>query len=242
MALLTHDCRGRSLRWSWASASVAAAAAAAEAETVDTHRQPNHHLHRGRKGPDACWPPLPPTGTPLLEPLRSSCPASPLPWSVWRPGRPFEPPSTLSAVWKRKFMLLLGRCTYTLSLAHLAGAELDRCGGGECREMDDTESFEPGRWPSPLLVLACTMCITGATAIGGDLVLIGHTTAANAVGVVASRLLLLEKVIFLRNEKLANGSRFHLKTYFSLVALSRSNDALLQLAVSLAGAVDGGVS
>jgi len=63
--------------------------------------------------------------------------------------------------------------------------------------MDETESLEPGRWVSLLLVLACTTWTAGWFIIGGDLERMGHTLAATAVGVVASRLLLLEKVIFL---------------------------------------------
>jgi len=55
----------------------------------------------------------------------------------------------------------------------------------------------PGRWVSLLLVLACTTWTAGWFIIGGDLERMGHTLAATAVGVVASRLLLLEKVIFL---------------------------------------------
>jgi len=90
---------------------------------------------------------------------------------------------------QREFLFIYG--------AHLAGAEFDRCGGGECREMDETESLEPGRCGSLLLVLACTTWTAGWFIIGGDLERMGHTLAATAVGVVASRLLLLEKVIFL---------------------------------------------
>jgi len=109
--------------------------------------------------------------------------------------------------------------------------------------MDETESLEPGRCGSLLLVLACTTWTAGWFIIGGDLERMGHTLAATAVGVVASRLLLLEKVIFLMNVELSKCSLTHpLSTYFSFVAFSRSKDALLLVAVSLAGAVDGGVS
>lgn len=68
-----------------------------------------------------------------------------------------------------------------------------------------TESFDPGRLVLPLMVLECwTTGTTGCCGGGGDLDLMGHTTAAVALVVVASRLL-LEKVIFLMSVELATG-------------------------------------
>lgn len=63
--------------------------------------------------------------------------------------------------------------------------------------MDVTESLEPGRLLELLLVLAWTTCID-CVDWGGDLERMGQPRGALVLGaVVASRLLLLEKVIFL---------------------------------------------
>lgn len=51
-------------------------------------------------------------------------------------------------------------------ITHLAGAELERCGGGECNDIDVIESLELGRL---LLVVACTTAGAVPAEIGGGL-------------------------------------------------------------------------
>lgn len=128
--------------------------------------------------------------------------------------------------------------------------------------MDVMESFELGRL---LLVVACTTA--GAVPTDTGAVCIGHTLVVGATfeveafvdagcagGVlVASIVVLVENEIFLIRVKVIKSShgKFNLRTYFGLIAFSRSKErletdgfrpALLHVAVSRAGAVDGGVN
>lgn len=134
--------------------------------------------------------------------------------------------------------------------------------------MDVIESFELGRL---LLVVACITAGAVPTETEGGLLgcRIGHTPVVGATfevdtlvveagcacgGVLAASIVVLvENEIFLMRVKVKQCIQhgFYLRTYFGLIAFSRSKEtldvegfraALLHVADSLAGAVEGGVS
>lgn len=133
--------------------------------------------------------------------------------------------------------------------------------------MDVMESFELGRL---LLVVACITAGAVPTETEGELLgcRIGHTVVGATFEVdalvvrvgcagggvlAASNVVLVENEIFLMRVKVRQCIQncFYLRTYFGLIAFSRSKEtldvegfrpALLHVADSRAGAVEGGVS